>query len=176
MMNIRKTDIKVRSYGDSDYSACRLLWSELTQHHRNIYEDPTIGEPDPGQGFEIYIALPNRKATWVAEVDGEINGFVGLLTCTWEGEAEIEPVIVSSNCRRRGIGTALVRHVIKEANKFGVEFLNVRPVARNRDAILFFAKLGFNTLGHIDLFQELNPSSKRKWETGITIHGKKLLF
>lgn len=175
-MNIRKTDIEVRNYDDSDYPACRLLWSELTLHHRKIYEDPTIGEPDPGQGFETYITLPNRKATWVAVVDGKINGFVGLLTSTWEGEAEIEPIIVSSDCRQQGIGTALVRNVIQEANQLGVKFLNVRPVARNQDAILFFTKLGFNTLGHIDLFQELKPSSKRKWKTGITIHGKKLLF
>ena len=35
-MNIRKTNIIIRSYDNSNYVACRLLVSELTLHHRKI--------------------------------------------------------------------------------------------------------------------------------------------
>ena len=65
------------------------------------YEDPTIGESDPGQGFETYINLPDRKGTWIAEVDGKTKGSSGLLTCIYD-EAEIEPITVSSDYRRQG--------------------------------------------------------------------------
>src|SRR6266699_7232884 len=41
-------DVVVRDYASADYSACRLLWVELTEHHRRIYEDPFIGGDAPG--------------------------------------------------------------------------------------------------------------------------------
>ena len=47
-------EIVVRDYADSDYGACRSLWAELTEYHRSIYEDPSIGGDDPGAGFDDY--------------------------------------------------------------------------------------------------------------------------
>ena len=29
-------DVGVRDYTPADYSACRMLWAELTEHHRRI--------------------------------------------------------------------------------------------------------------------------------------------
>ena len=40
--------VDVRGYAPADYAACRMLWAELTEHHRRIYEDPAIGGDDPG--------------------------------------------------------------------------------------------------------------------------------
>ena len=31
---------------------------ELTDHHRQIYDDPSIGADDPGTGFDDYLATP----------------------------------------------------------------------------------------------------------------------
>ena len=49
-------------------------------------------------------------------------------------------------------------------------------MARNKDAISFFVKLGFNLMGQIELFQELSPSLERTWKPGIAIHGKELRY
>ncbi len=38
----------VRAYQREDYEACRELWRELTERHRDIYGDPTIGGAIPG--------------------------------------------------------------------------------------------------------------------------------
>ena len=38
----------IRTYESEDRDACRLLWAELTQHHRELYADPTIGGEQPG--------------------------------------------------------------------------------------------------------------------------------
>jgi N-acetylglutamate synthase-like GNAT family acetyltransferase len=165
---------EIRKYEPSDFEACRLLWGELTQRHRDIYGDPTIGGDDPGQAFGPYLANECLHGPWVMEVDGEVVAFAGLIVGA-EG-AEVEPVVVSSLCRSRGIGTMLVEYVVQEARKLGVRFLNVRPVARNIDAISFFVRAGFDTLGHIDLFQDLLESSERKWKSGIRIHGNKLKY
>jgi GNAT superfamily N-acetyltransferase len=164
----------IREYRQSDFDACRCLWVELTQRHRDIYEDPMIGGDDPGHGFEGYLANPERRGTWVAEIDGEVVGMSGLIV--HGEEAEIEPVVVSARYRSRGIGAALVQHAVREAKNEGVRFLSVRPVARNKEAISFFVRLGFNLLGQVDLFQDLSAEAERKWLPGITLHGHKLQY
>ena len=72
-------NVAVHDYSMSDYSACRSLWVELTEHHRQIYEDPTIGGEDPGVGFDDYLATPGRVSSWVAEAAGSAVGLTGLL-------------------------------------------------------------------------------------------------
>ena len=166
--------IGIRDYRTTDFEACRRLWGELTQHHADIYEDPGIAGDDPGRGFEEYIDSPARRGTWVAEVDDRVVGFTGLIV-NWD-EWEVEPVVVSSPYRNKGIGGMLVKHASEEARKMGVRFLSIRPVARNEKAFSLFVRLGFNLVGHVDLFQDLSRSSDRKWKPGITIHGNELRY
>lgn len=162
----------IRGYQPRDYDMCRALWSELTEHHREIYDDPNIGGGDPGQGFEAYIANPKRRASWVVEIQGQIVALAGLLV---DGEeAEIEPVVVSSRYRLRGIGTMIVRHVVEQARSMHVRYVSVRPVARNKKAISFFVKLSFDLFGHFQLFQDVSSAPRSKWKSGISIHGHKL--
>jgi glycine/serine hydroxymethyltransferase len=47
---------QIREYRDADYEACRSLWAELTEHHRLIYGDPSIGGNDPCAGIDEYLA------------------------------------------------------------------------------------------------------------------------
>ena len=164
----------IRVYSDQDYRACRALWVELTERHREIYGDPTIGGDDPGRGFDAYLANPQRRITWVAEADGNVVGMAGLILHGDEGE--VEPVVVASSYRSQGIGRQLVDCAVAHAREIGVRFLSVRPVARNLEAFSFFVEAGFNTVGHIDLFQDLDPSAGRQWKPGIVIHGNALRY
>jgi hypothetical protein len=61
------SEVVVRPYADGDYDACRSLWAELTEYHRGIYGDPSIGGDDPGAGLDGYLAEPLRAGSWVAE-------------------------------------------------------------------------------------------------------------
>jgi hypothetical protein len=72
-------DVVVRRYADGDYAAGRSLWAELTEYHRGIYGDPSIGGDDPGAGFDDYLAEPGRVGSWVAESGGLVVGLTGLL-------------------------------------------------------------------------------------------------
>ncbi len=161
--------ILIRSYRPADLAACRELWRELTQRHRDIYNDSTIGGADPGLYFDQYLTRPNLGGVWVAEQDAAVVGLCGLLLDGTEGE--IEPIVVSAARRSRGIGRRLLRHLIAEAKRRGLKFLNIRPVARNAEAITLFHRAGFRTLGHIQMFTDLRPAKKGKWRTGVDLHG-----
>jgi GNAT superfamily N-acetyltransferase len=166
--------LTIREYRDSDLGVCKCLWAELTERHRLIYDDQTIGGADPGGGIEDYLRNPWRHATWVAEAVGQVVGMTGLIV--HGTEAEIEPAVVTAACRSRGVGRALVARAVDEAKRIGTRFLSVRPVARNVEAVSFLITCGFGIIGHVDLFQDLAPSQGRQWKDGIMIHGHKLRY
>jgi GNAT superfamily N-acetyltransferase len=160
--------VVVRDYASADYSACRMLWVELTEHHRRIYEDPFIGGSDPGAAFNDYLAVPERVASWVADVDGWVVGLTGLFDRGTSGA--VEPVVVTDRLRSRGVGRLLIERVVTEAIARGYEYLAIRPVARNVSAIRRFYDAGFQTLGgHVDLTMDLAERHHR-WLEGARFH------
>ncbi|KYK37696.1 MAG: GNAT family N-acetyltransferase [Theionarchaea archaeon] len=160
-------DIKIRQYNPSDLEQCRTLWEELTQHHQKIYNDPSIGGDTPGLYFDEHLARIGPERIWVAEYSGDLVGLIGLIV---DGEeAEVEPVVVASDYRNNGIGRALLNHVIEEARTLGVRYLNVKPVARNVEALSFFYNQGFQILGHIQLFMDFKESDT--WKQGPDLFG-----
>lgn len=164
----------IRPYVESDVNACRSLWSVLTEHHREIYCDEEIGGDDPGPSFDKYKSDSNLQGLWVASISEKVVGLAGLVV---EGdEAAVEPIVVLPKYRTCGVGTMLLNLVVEQAKAHGVRFLNVRPVARNVQAIEFFVGAGFNLVGHIELFQDLSPESPREWMPGLRIHGKSLYY
>ena len=65
----------------------------------------------------------------------------------------------------------LIEQLKAEAGARGVEYLSIRPVARNVEAIKCFHRAGFSLLGHIDMFLDLTKQSDEAWKDGIEIHG-----
>jgi GNAT superfamily N-acetyltransferase len=159
----------VRGYADGDYGACRSLWAELTEYHRGIYGDPSIGGDDPGAGFDGYLAEPGRIGSWVAESRGLVIGLTGLFD---RGvSAEVEPVVVAAGARNRGVGRLLIGRMVEESRGRGYEYLAIRPVARNVAAIRRFHAAGFTALGgHVDLTMDLAPR-RHQWLPGASLHG-----
>ena len=162
-------EVIVRAYTEGDYGACRSLWAELTEYHRSIYGDPSIGGDDPGAGIDDYLADSQRTGSWVAESRGGVIGLTGLLDRGANGE--VEPVVVAEAARNRGIGRMLVGRVVEEARARGYEYLAIRPVARNIAAVRRFHAAGFRTLGgHIDLTMDL-AARRHEWLHGASLHG-----
>jgi GNAT superfamily N-acetyltransferase len=163
------SEVVVRAYAEADYGACRSLWVELTQYHRGIYADPTIGGDDPGAAFDDYLAEPRRVGSWVAETRGTVVGLTGLFDRGTSGE--VEPVVVAAAARNRGVGRMLISRVADEARARGHEYLAVRPVARNVAAVRRFHAAGFRALGgHVDLTMDLAPR-RHAWLPGASLHG-----
>jgi GNAT superfamily N-acetyltransferase len=161
-------EVTVRDYDEGDYDACRALWAELTEYHRRIYGDSSIGGGDPGSGFDDYLGEPRRIGSWVAASHGEVIGLTGLFDRGTSGE--VEPVVVAEAARDRGIGRMLIGRVADEARARGFEYLAIRPVARNVAAVRRFHAAGFKTLGgHIDLTMDLAPR-RHEWRAGASLH------
>lgn len=158
------TELVIRKYLHKDRESCRNLWRELTERHRQIYRDPSIGGAHPEEHFDRHLAGIGADHLWVAVLDSQVVGLIGLIVR--EEEAEIEPLIVSRPYRLKGIGRRLIEVVISEACRIGVKFLSVRPVARNVEAIKFLHKQGFKNIGHIELFMDF---SGQRWKEGLKL-------
>jgi GNAT superfamily N-acetyltransferase len=162
-------EVIVRDYTEGDYGACRSLWAELTEYHRSIYGDPSIGGDDPGAEFDDYLADSQRTGSWVAEFHGRVMGLTGLLDRGTSGE--VEPVVVAEAARNQGIGRLLISRVVEEARARGHQYLAIRPVARNVAAVRRFHAAGFRTLGgHVDLTMDL-ATRRHEWLPGAGLHG-----
>lgn len=161
----------IRKYQPVDLESCRGLWRELTEWHRKIYEDPSIGGSHPEEYFDRHLARVGADYLWVAVLNTEVVGLTGLIVK--DEEAEIEPLIVSQPYRNKSIGSRLVETVIAQARKLGVNYLSVGPVARNVDAIEFFYNRGFRNIGYIYLFMDF---SEKQWKKGLTLFNRQFSY
>jgi len=162
--------MKIRPYKSSDLERSRALWAEMVEHHREIYDDPTISGDEPGLEFDAHLERVGPDRVWLAVTEEETIGLVSLIV---NGEeAEVDPLIVSSAHRGRGVGRELVDRAVEEARKLGVLCLCVKPAARNVEAVTFYHDSGFRTLGHLYLFQWLGVSEPGQWKKGPEIFSK----
>jgi len=148
------TGVTIRAYRPSDHNACRALWGELTEHRTRLYGEPAPSERDPGAGFEEYLTQLNLSGMWVADHNEDgVVGFIGLML---DGRAgEVEPVVVISLMRGRGIGRALLLKVADEARNRGLRRLTVSPAVRDVSALHTLHSAGFGTLASVTLSYDI---------------------
>ncbi|MFX0064333.1 MAG: GNAT family N-acetyltransferase [Candidatus Hermodarchaeota archaeon] len=168
-----KHQVIIRGYQEGDKEKCHELWFELTERHREIYNDPSIGNEDPGYYFDEHLKRVGSHRIWIAESKGLVIGMVGLIV---KGEeAEIEPVIVKKEHRNRGIGKILLNFIIREAEQTGIRFLSIKPVIRNIEAIRTFYNVGFQNVGSIELFMDLKKEKENEWNS-VSIFGLEFYY
>lgn len=81
----------------------------------------------------------------VAEQDGAAVGYVGCQTVLDEGY--ITNVAVSPDCRRQGIGRALIAELTEQAKRAGLAFVTLEVRASNMPAIALYESAGFRQVG-----------------------------
>ena len=163
----------VRGYETGDLEACRGLWEELTEWHRRIFDSPEIGGDDPGRAFDEHLAKVGAENLWVAEADGRVVGLAGLIPGV---DSELEPVVVADRHRQQGIGKLLAEAVVRAARERGARTVQVRPVARNVEAVRFFHELGFDILGQLELGMDLVDRGRELWVPGERLAGRDFRF
>jgi ribosomal protein S18 acetylase RimI-like enzyme len=162
-------EIAVRGYRDGDLGACRGLWVELTEQHRQIYDAPWIGGEDPGSQFDTHLERVGADRLWVAVAGGTVVGLTGLQPKD-EG-IEIEPVVVATSHRGRGIGRLLVETAVAGGLAAGHQVISVGVVGRNRQATGFYHAMGFDVVGEIELMYDTREGADQRWKPGDTIAG-----
>lgn len=92
---------------------------------------------DVTAGGSVYVA--------VAECGGEKAGYAEFRNIA--GEAQIYNIAVAPEFRRRGIGEALLRHLIAKASEDGCFMVTLEVRSGNEAAMTLYEKLGFREVG-----------------------------
>jgi ribosomal protein S18 acetylase RimI-like enzyme len=120
--------VALHAYRPEDREACLDVWQSASRvGHPFLGEDVLARQR--GLVGEVY--LPQAR-TVVAELDGEIVGFIGLI------EAFIGGLFVAPSAHGRGIGRRLVLHAAELEGELAVEVYEA-----NRGARAFYERLGF---------------------------------
>jgi GNAT superfamily N-acetyltransferase len=167
-----RTTVGVRPYRPADHSACRHLWAEFTEQQRAFHNDPTLGGPDPGAGFEEYLTRLDLSGMWVAD-DGLVVGLVGLVLDGRGGA--VDPVVVTARRRGEGIGRALLTHVTEQARRRGLRELTISPALRNIEAIHCLHAVGYDLLTNVTM--SLNLSGRTGgFQSDLELHGQRFRY
>jgi len=147
--------MEIRAGGREDVAACVRVLAELPDFFTPDTHDALAAEMQTGH-------------TWVAESDdGGVCGFVHA-TRRYPASAEITFAAVLPDCRRRGVGRALVAEALSELRRDGVVVVEVKtldasshhaPYAATR---AFWENQGFVQIDMIDPlpgWQPGNPSA-----------------
>ena len=122
----------------------------------------------PWSENSIRSELTNELSLWLVAVEGDrVLGYVGSQTVL--GESDMLNLAVRPDCRRRGIGRALVEDLCAALRAENAVCLTLEVRASNEAAKALYAALGFTPLGRrpryytrptedAELFRkELNP-------------------
>ncbi len=107
-------------------------------------EEETFSMPWSADSFLEMIGKEDARY-YVAEEDGRLLGGCGVLMIA--GEGNITNVAIAPEARNRGIGTALLRHLMAEGNREGLTAYTLEVRVSNAAAIHVYEKLGFVSAG-----------------------------
>lgn len=107
-------------------------------------EEETFSMPWSADSFLEMISKEDARY-YVAEEDGSLLGGCGVLMIA--GEGNITNVAIAPEARNRGIGTALLRHLMAEGDREGLTAYTLEVRVSNAAAIHVYEKLGFVSAG-----------------------------
>jgi putative acetyltransferase len=123
--------VKIRQYTKSDLVSVLDSWEVATRLAHDFMTDDFIAQERKNVA-EIY--LPNTD-TWVAEVDGEVQGFIALMG------NEVGAIFLQPSCHGKGIGKALMNKAQELHGDLEVEVFKENSIGR-----AFYSKYGFEQL------------------------------
>lgn len=116
-----------------------------------VIENENFSVPWTEMGFFSFL-LRDDTMFLVAEEDGKILGYMGIMMVLDEGE--ITNVSVSKYARRRGIGRALVGEMIRQMKRRGIVILHLEVRKSNDPAIELYRSFGFVKDGERKMYYE----------------------
>lgn len=113
---------------------------------KTVYDIETESFSTPWSFDALEMELHNEKALYVVcEIEGVVVGYAGLWRVLEDGY--ITNIAVSAMYRQRGIGTNLVKHLVKEGAREGLHNFTLEVRKSNTEALLLYRKLKFKERG-----------------------------
>ncbi len=101
---------------------------------------------DPWSEKSISSELANAYSLWlVEEQDGKVAGYVGSQSVP--PEADVMNLAVAPDCRKQGLGKALMQELMRRLRENGMESLSLEVRESNSSALALYTKLGFRQVG-----------------------------
>ena len=90
--------------------------------------------------------------TFVAELNGEVVGFVTTATDRMSRVGHIRNLAVTPEHQHAGIGRSLIEHAVEFFRQSGMQYARIETLAQNERAANLYSKLGFREVGRDILF------------------------
>jgi len=145
----------IREASPADHDAVSRLYAQVDGLHSKSRPDAFQDPPEPGRSraFLDEHLKADDAAMFVAEVEGVVVGFAFAKLGRPPDDplhrprlfAYLEDLVVSVECRRKGIGTALMSEVERWASRRKVDHVELIVWEFNEDARRFYESLGYAT-------------------------------
>jgi ribosomal protein S18 acetylase RimI-like enzyme len=125
-------DLQLRAYDDADEAAVIALWNEV------LPDDASHN--DPATAIRNKLAV-ERDLFFVAVEGGAV---VGTVLGGYDGHRGwVYSLAITPQCRRRGVGSALVRRLEQALARRGCLKVNLQVRSSNAAVVAFYEKLGY---------------------------------
>jgi [ribosomal protein S18]-alanine N-acetyltransferase len=132
--------LRVRNLAEQDLDDVLVLAAESSEAphwNRRDYEQILLAEP----------SAPLVRCGLVADSGGKVAGFAVASWMRQEVVAEVEGLFVETDCRRQGVGSALIAACMTWAAKAGASKVRLEVRASNTAAQALYRRFGFLTAG-----------------------------
>jgi GNAT superfamily N-acetyltransferase len=143
----------IRAYQAEDQECLEACILELQNFERTLEPDRVEGAQMVVRNREELLAMvrQNRGQLFVAEVNAEVVGFVGVrleheadeYLSTLVDYAYISDLVVLPSHRGQGYGAALLQHAEEWARQQGMTMLKIHVLAKNQQATSVYLQAGF---------------------------------
>ena len=141
-------------------------WNEVSEIYRQglLTRDATFETEVPD--YETWIKKFHGHLLWVAILDSKVAGWAGLQPVSarevYKGVVEVT-IYVHNQFAGKGIGTALIKHLIDESEKAGIWTLYASIFPENTTSIRLHVTHGFREIGYREKIAQLDG----KWRNTI---------
>ena len=151
--------ILIRRFRADDWNAVREIYEQGLLTRNATFETQA---PD----YDSWLNRFSSNLLWVAANDAHVIGWAGLQPVSnrkvYEGVVEVT-IYVHNAAAGKGIGTALMRHLIEESEKNGIWTLYASVFSENTASIRLHVSHGFREIGYREKIAQLDG----KWRDTV---------
>ena len=127
----------IRLASEDDLAACGVIYADA--FHGPPYDEDWA--PAKASSMLAELLKKDPESCWCSEVDGQVAGFA---FCTTFGKfrAFIQEFAVHPKVQKKGIGTALMKHILAEFQNRGIQSAEL-VVNKRAPAFDFYRRFGF---------------------------------
>lgn len=126
-------------------------WTRVAEIYKQGIESGIATFNTECPNFEEWDKSHVKECRYVYEEDGKVVGWISISPsssrCVYKGCVEMS-VYIDSEYKGRGIGTALVNHLINESVKLGYWSIYSAIISINKASIALHRKCGFREIGY----------------------------